>query len=187
MLLIVNILLSSASENGYDFYIIIHIHRRKRRFMKHMHILITDDENAEQTLLQLPDALMPLVGLPSPRPAAPDVCGQIRGILLSAGMPAHLKGYQYIVAGIGLAVDDPKKLERLTSVLYPAIAERFGTTASKVERAIRHAIEITWQRGRVEQVNLLVGCHAACQADKPTNGQLIATVAELIWQKQSQK
>ncbi|MBR1607597.1 MAG: sporulation initiation factor Spo0A C-terminal domain-containing protein [Clostridia bacterium] len=151
--------------------------------MKHVHILITDDASPEQTVLQLPDALLPIVHLTAERSADDAVTGQIRSILLSAGMPPHLKGYHYLIAGIELVTDDPQRLERLTSDLYPAIAERFGTTASKVERAIRHAIDITWQRGRVEQVNQLVGCHAACQEDKPTNGQLIATVAELIWQQ----
>ena len=151
--------------------------------MKHVHILITDDDTAEQTLLRLPEELMPLVRLEKPQPACENICSQIRNILLSAGMPAHLKGYQYLIVGIKLAVTDPQKLGRLTTDLYPAIAAHFGTTASKVERAIRHAVDITWQRGRVEHINHLVGCKAACQADKPTNGQLIATVAELIWQQ----
>lgn len=155
--------------------------------MKHIHILITDDENREHTLLEFPDELLPIVNLAAPRLASGDVCGQIRSILLSTGMPAHLKGYQYLITGIQLAINDPHALSHLTTGLYPAIAARFGTTASKVERAIRHTIDITWQRGRVEQVNQLVGCPAACQEDKPTNGQLIATVAELIWQRQSKK
>lgn len=155
--------------------------------MKHIHILITDDENREHTLLEFPDELLPIVNLAAPRLESDDVCGQIRSILLSSGMPAHLKGYQYLIVGIQLAVNDPHLLSRLITGLYPTIAVRFDTTASKVERAIRHAIDITWQRGRVEQVNQLVGCPATCQEDKPTNGQLIATVAELIWRRQNKK
>lgn len=149
--------------------------------MKHIHILITDDDGPERTLLRLPDAMLPIAGL---SPASDDDdYGQIRNILLSIGIPAHLKGYHYLITGVQLTLSDPDLLGRLTGELYPAIAERFGTTASKVERAIRHAIDIAWQRGRVEQVNLLVGCHATCQDDKPTSGQLIATIAELIWRQ----
>lgn len=146
--------------------------------MKHVHILITDDANSEQTLL-------PIVTLAAPQQGASDMYERIRNILLSTGMPANLRGYHYLNVGIQLAVSNPALLGRLTSELYPAIAAQFGVTASKVERAIRHAIDITWQRGRVEQVNSLFGCRAACQEDKPTTGQLIATIAEQIWQEQN--
>ena len=155
--------------------------KRKRTAMKHIHILITDDNNPEHTLVRLPDEMLPIVGMA--QVSDTDAYGQIRNLLLSIGFPAHLKGYHYLITGIQLTLSRPELLGRLTGELYPAIAERYDTTASKVERAIRHAIDIAWQRGRVEQVNQLVGCHAACQEDKPTSGQLIATIAELIWRQ----
>ena len=156
--------------------------------MKHIHILITENEQQEQILMKLARELRTLISAPLPQAAAPAACGeQISSVLLALGMPANLKGFQYLVEAVRLTVLEPGYLTRLTTSLYPAVAERFSATASTVERAIRHAIDATWQRGRVEQINQFFGCRVACREEKPTSGELIAMVSERIRREQSRQ
>lgn len=77
-----------------------------------------------------------------------------------------------------MAVEDPDIINNITKKLYPMIGEKYSTTASKVERAIRHAIEVAWNRGRIENINNLLGVRAYVGAEKPTNGEFIALVAD---------
>ena len=81
---------------------------------------------------------------------------RISSIFVSVGIPAHIKGYQFLREGIKLAVDNPPIINSITKNLYPSIAQKFNTTSSKVERAIRHAIEVAWNRGKIENINNLV-------------------------------
>lgn len=105
---------------------------------------------------------------------------QVTGLFLSIGIPAHIKGYQYLREAVRMVLEDRDLLGRITKELYPGIARHFGTSASKVERAMRHAIEVAWSRGRLENVNRLYGYKVFSAEDKPTNGEFIALVADKV-------
>lgn len=103
---------------------------------------------------------------------------RISNIFVSVGIPAHIKGYQFLREGIKLAVDNPPIINSITKSLYPSIAAKFNTTSSKVERAIRHAIEVAWNRGKIENINSIFGVKVYNSAEKPTNGEFIALLAD---------
>lgn len=96
------------------------------------------------------------------------------------GMPPHYKGYRYLVEAISLVIFEQEYLDKVTKRLYPMVAERFDTTPLHVERAIRHAIEMTWERGSFEQLNQLFPYSIDAQKGKPTNSSFIAAMAERI-------
>ena len=96
------------------------------------------------------------------------------------GVPAHIKGYQYLRDAIMLSVEDVEMLNSITKVLYPTIADKFQTTSSRVERAIRHAIEVAWSRGRMETLDALFGYTINTGKGKPTNSEFIALIADKI-------
>lgn len=101
-------------------------------------------------------------------------------LLHEVGVPAHIKGYQYLREAICLTVKDMTLLNSVTKVLYPTIARRYQTTASRVERAIRHAIEVAWNRGRIETIEALFGYTVDTGKSKPTNSEFIALIADRI-------
>lgn len=103
-----------------------------------------------------------------------DVTKMIREI----GIPAHIKGYQYIREGIMMSVKDPEILNYITKFLYPTIAKKYHTTTSSVERAIRHAIEVAWNRGKMEAMEELFGYSINSGKGKPTNSEFIALIAD---------
>lgn len=103
---------------------------------------------------------------------------RISSIFVSVGIPAHIKGYQFLREGIKLAVDNPPIINAITKSLYPSIAKKYGTTSSKVERAIRHAIEVAWNRGKIENINSIFGVKVYNSSEKPTNGEFIALLAD---------
>lgn len=103
---------------------------------------------------------------------------RISSIFVSVGIPAHIKGYQFLREGIKLAVDNPPIINSITKSLYPSIAQKFNTTSSKVERAIRHAIEVAWNRGKIENINSIFGIKVYSSSEKPTNGEFIALLAD---------
>lgn len=96
------------------------------------------------------------------------------------GVPAHIKGYQYLRDAIGIVVEDMDMLSAVTKELYPQIAKLNNTTPSRVERAIRHAIEVAWNRGKVETLNNLFGYTVANDKGKPTNSEFIAIIADKL-------
>lgn len=104
----------------------------------------------------------------------------VTNIIHEIGVPAHIKGYQYLRSAIIIAVGDMDILNSITKQLYPTIAEMYGTTASRVERAIRHAIEVAWSRGRVETINDLFGYTVSAGKGKPTNSEFVALIADKI-------
>ena len=110
----------------------------------------------------------------------PDIEITVSEIMHELGVPAHIKGYQYLRYAIVLAVDDPKMMSSVTKVLYPTIAERFDTTASRVERAIRHAIEVAWDRGDVDVLSAYFGYTIQVSRGKPTNSEFIAMIADKL-------
>jgi len=103
---------------------------------------------------------------------------RIANLFLTVGIPAHIKGYQYLREGVKMVIENPDLMGRITKELYPGIARRFGTTSSKVERAIRHAIEVAWNRGRIEALDEAFGRNVCSLDDKPTNGEFIALVSD---------
>ena len=105
---------------------------------------------------------------------------RISNIFISIGIPPHIKGYAYLREGIKMAVEDPHVINNVTKGLYAVIGEKFQTTASKVERAIRHAIEVAWNRGRIDAVNAIFGARVYIGTEKPTNSEFIALVADKL-------
>lgn len=103
---------------------------------------------------------------------------KISNVFITVGIPAHIKGYQFLREAIKMAIEEPDIINSITKQLYPSIAARFSTSASKVERAIRHAIEVAWNRGKIENINALFGIKVYNSNEKPTNGEFIALVAD---------
>ncbi len=103
---------------------------------------------------------------------------KISKIFISVGIPPHIKGYSYLREGVKMAVETPEIINNITKKLYPKIGEKYQTSASKVERAIRHAIEVAWNRGRIETINSMLGIRAYVGNEKPTNGEFIALIAD---------
>jgi len=103
---------------------------------------------------------------------------KITNIFITVGIPAHIKGYHFLREAIKMAIENPEVVNSITKKLYPSIAERFSTSSSKVERAIRHAIEVAWNRGKIENINSLFGIKVYSNNEKPTNGEFIALVAD---------
>ncbi len=105
---------------------------------------------------------------------------EVTNVIHQMGVPAHVKGYQYLRDAILLVIEDVSLLGAVTKELYPLIAEKYETTPSRVERAIRHAIELSWDRGNVEMMNKFFGYTINIQRGKPTNSEFIAMVADKL-------
>ncbi len=112
------------------------------------------------------------------RPRNKGLDEKITNIFITVGIPAHIKGYQFLREAIKMAIESPEIINSITKKLYPSIASKFETSASKVERAIRHAIEVAWNRGKIENINNLFGIRVYGNNEKPTNGEFIALVAD---------
>jgi two-component system response regulator (stage 0 sporulation protein A) len=110
---------------------------------------------------------------------------RISSLFLTIGIPAHIKGYSFLREAVKMVVEQPDVINRITKELYPGIGKRFDTTASKVERAIRHAIEVAWSRGRIDTLNRAFGCKVCTKEDKPTNGEFIAMIADKLSMERS--
>lgn len=104
----------------------------------------------------------------------------ITSIIHEIGVPAHIKGYLYLREAISMVYNDIELLGSITKVLYPDIAKKFNTTASRVERAIRHAIEVAWSRGNIDSISSLFGYTISMSKAKPTNSEFIAMVADKL-------
>ena len=105
---------------------------------------------------------------------------KIANLFISVGIPAHIKGYQFLREAIKMTIETPDIINSITKRLYPSIAERYNTSASKVERAIRHALEVAWNRGKIENINNIFGIKIYTPNDKPTNGEFIALIADKL-------
>lgn len=104
----------------------------------------------------------------------------VTSVIHEIGVPAHIKGYQYLREAIMIAVDDMDVINAVTKVLYPEVAKRFNTTPSRVERAIRHAIEVAWDRGDLETLQKYFGYTVSNAKGKPTNSEFIAMIADRL-------
>lgn len=105
---------------------------------------------------------------------------EITNIIHEIGVPAHIKGYLYLREAIKMVIDNVELLGAVTKELYPSIAKNFNTTPSRVERAIRHAIEVAWSRGKVDTINQLFGYTVHTTKGKPTNSEFIAMIADKL-------
>ncbi len=105
---------------------------------------------------------------------------RLSNIFIRAGIPPHIKGYVFLREAVKLSIAQPEMINSITKQLYPAIARMHDTSSSKVERAIRHAIEVAWNRGKIENINAIFGIKIYNKGEKPTNGELIALVADKI-------
>lgn len=111
-------------------------------------------------------------------PQKPNLIRQVTDTLREIGVPAHLKGYQYLREAIVIAVNTPEVLDFITKELYPQIAKKFGTTPSRVERGIRHAIETAWDRGDLKILQRYFGYTISNTKGKPTNSEFIALISD---------
>ena len=109
-----------------------------------------------------------------------DLEAKVTDMIHEIGVPAHIKGYQYLREAIMMSVEDPAMISSITKLLYPTIAKRYQTTPSRVERAIRHAIEVAWSRGRMETLDAMFGYTIDTGIGKPSNSEFIALIADRI-------
>ncbi len=144
---------------------------------KEFQIMITVPSGKETTMeTQTEKKLMEF----SKQPVTKDLEKDVTEMIHEIGVPAHIKGYQYLREAIMMSVGDMDTLNSITKVLYPTIAKKFQTTPSRVERAIRHAIEVAWSRGRMETLEALFGYTINTGKGKPTNSEFIALLADKI-------
>ena len=115
-----------------------------------------------------------------------DLEAVVTDIIHEIGVPAHIKGYQYLREAIILTINDMEMINAVTKVLYPEVAKKFGTTPSRVERAIRHAIEVAWDRGDIEVLQKFFGYTVSNIKGKPTNSEFIAMIADSLTLRQKQ-
>ena len=134
----------------------------------------TDGESGSRFLIE-PAAIMK-----KEEKAEHDLEQDVTDMIHEIGVPAHIKGYQYLREAIMMAVEDIDMLNSITKILYPTIAKKYQTTPSRVERAIRHAIEVAWSRGRMETLDALFGYTVNTGKGKPTNSEFIALIADRI-------
>lgn len=107
-----------------------------------------------------------------------DLEAQVTKIIHQIGVPAHIKGYQYLRTAIIMTINNNDIINSVTKILYPSVAKQYGTTSSRVERAIRHAIEVAWDRGDLDVLNSFFGYTVQNQRGKPTNSEFIAMIAD---------
>ena len=131
----------------------------------------TEQEQAKQALRQL---------MANPKPAGQDPEYLVRRILLEMGTPDHLVGHPYVVEALVMTVKDRSYINNITFGLYPQIAAKFDTTASRVERGIRHLIEVTWTRGDMDILCGFFGNTVSPDRGKPTNGEFIARLSNIV-------
>jgi len=112
---------------------------------------------------------------------------RVTDMLHEIGIPAHIKGYHYLRDGILMAIEDMDVLNAITKILYPTVAKKHQTTSSRVERAIRHAIEVAWNRGKIETLEELFGYTVSNGKGKPTNSEFVALVADTIRLEQKRR
>ena len=124
------------------------------------------------------EAITPKTAAEAVSESVPDIETQVTKIIHQIGVPAHIKGYQYLRTAILLTIQDSDIINSVTKVLYPSVAKKYQTTTSRVERAIRHAIEVAWDRGDVDTLNSYFGYTIQNNRGKPTNSEFIAMIAD---------
>lgn len=149
----------------------------EKRVEAMMQLCVTDnEEDREQLRREIRDYLY------HTRPGSRDPEKEIRRILLELGAPDHLAGHPYVIRAILLVMGDRMYINNITFRLYPQLAAEFDTTAARVERAIRHMIEVTWSRGDLDVLNRYFGNTVSASRGKPTNGEFIARLSNVVKQ-----
>lgn len=161
---------SRAIENGAEYYMI-------KPF--DMQTLVTRIRSMRGKAVYVRDDLNKFVDRGTYR-VEKDLETEVTSVIHEIGVPAHIKGYQYLRDSIMLAIENMEILDSITKQLYPTIAKKYNTTPSRVERAIRHAIEVAWDRGSTEVIDRLFGYTVNHRKGKPTNSEFIALVADKL-------
>lgn len=163
--------MSAAKDNEKIYEMLGDLFRGDKEFQLIITVPSTKVESAAQKTKTKDNARIVI-----PKDLEQDVTNMIHEI----GVPAHIKGYQYLREAIMMCVRDPGMLGSITKILYPTIAKKFQTTSSRVERAIRHAIEVAWSRGKMETLEAMFGYTIDIEKGKPTNSEFIALIADRI-------
>mgnify|MGYP001131192700 CR=1 FL=1 len=158
--------------------------RDQEQFYRIINNLISTNKEF-QIMITVPSGETKQVAAGAAAPAAAesvvrDLEKDVTDMIHEIGVPAHIKGYQYLREAIMMSVKDVEMLGSITKILYPTIAKKYQTTPSRVERAIRHAIEVAWSRGRMETLDALFGYTINTGKGKPTNSEFIALIADKI-------
>ncbi len=146
--------------------------------------VLTSATELEDILRSKSDDCVVVVKKAPPLPQSKDVELKIeerlQKILITVGIPSHIKGSKFLRDAIKVSIGNPEMINNITKKLYPSIAQLNNTSPSKVERAIRHAIEVSWSRGKIDNINSIFGLKVFSKGEKPTNGELIALLADKI-------
>lgn len=148
--------------------------------MKHLIEQIRTVSNKSKSSLLKSTSPLNSVSSESTNGRTKNLDASITSIIHEIGVPAHIKGYLYLREAISMVYSDIELLGSITKVLYPDIAKKYNTTASRVERAIRHAIEVAWSRGNIDSISNLFGYTVSMSKAKPTNSEFIAMVADKL-------
>ena len=173
-----------AIKLGADYYVVKPFDMDV--FIKRIRDMFNSTESSEQSVNRLAQqntmvSRETISQQVTPEKSEPqDLETEITNIIHEIGVPAHIKGYMYLREAITMVVNDMELLSAVTKELYPSIAKKYNTTASRVERAIRHAIEVAWGRGQVEAINKLFGYTINIEKGKPTNSEFIAIIADKL-------
>ncbi|MDF2699309.1 MAG: sporulation transcription factor Spo0A [Haloplasmataceae bacterium] len=162
-------LLIKSSELGADYFVM------KPFNVTHIIELINDLGNANQEKVNRQNSVIAIQNN-----APGDLSTEITAILHEIGVPAHIKGYLYLRESISMVYNNIEILGSITKVLYPEVAKKYRTTSSRVERAIRHAIEVAWNRGNIDAISQIFSYTVSLAKSKPTNSEFIAMIADRL-------
>ena len=169
---------------GADYYTVkpfdMEVFTKRIREMFNSAPTPVQDNTAQASRVSYPAASSYIITSESKSKTPVDLETEITNIIHEIGVPAHIKGYMYLREAITMVVNDMELLSAVTKELYPSIAKKYNTTASRVERAIRHAIEVAWGRGQIEAINKLFGYTVHNDKGKPTNSEFIAIIADKL-------
>ena len=172
--------ISRAMALGADYYM---VKPANIVFLTQQILRIANRDREDLLIPSMPMGLAapaPVIAQTKERPVAESADMLVANLLISLGMPAHLNGYRFIHQAVLMVLDRPDMLSNITCTLYPAVAKQFSTTASRVERSIRHAIYVAWTQGGPEVFNKALENQAFTYADKPTNCEMIALLSERV-------
>ena len=168
---------AKAINLGAEYYIIkpfeIELLIKRIRELKRSHEI-------DRSSLVTREIKQTFINLNGPHIKEDNLEAMVTNIIHEVGVPAHIKGYQYLRDGIIMAIKDIDVINQITKSLYPDLAKKYKTTSSRVERAIRHAIEVAWSRGQVETVENIFGYTVNANKGKPTNSEFIAMIADKL-------
>ncbi len=161
-------IINMAFNLGADYYI-MKPYSPEILYKRIIQLAVTKDIEEQDKLVSL-----------AYEPEEQNIENDVTEIIREIGIPAHIKGYQYIREGIIMSIKDMNMLNYITKLLYPSIAKKYKTTSSSVERAIRHAIEVAWGRGKIEVIEEMFGYTVSAGKGKPTNSEFIALIADKL-------